>query len=185
MKFLRNLLILSFITCFQSTTFSQSIGFEVENNLPDIEYDETGFIGRIKIKQRIDKTLNKNSIIVLTGDAGIGKTSLILDKCHEYKRNTNLFDEIKQELLKRFYKPIYIPIITIMCCFLITSSRNKINYNKIKRNTFVLTFFLIVFSETTLRYSTSSSISLIIYFMFPLLVFCFAYITFYKMVKNV
>ncbi len=70
-------------------------GFEIENNLPDIEYDETGFIGRIKIKQRIDKTLNKNSIIVLTGDAGIGKTSLILDKCHEYKRNTNLFDEIK------------------------------------------------------------------------------------------
>ena len=70
-------------------------GFEVENNLPEIEYDETGFIGRIKVKQRIDKTLNKNSIIVLTGDAGIGKTSLILDKCNEYKRNTNLFDEIK------------------------------------------------------------------------------------------
>ena len=32
MKFLINLLILSFITCFQSTTFYQSIGFEVEND---------------------------------------------------------------------------------------------------------------------------------------------------------
>ena len=70
-------------------------GFEVDNNLPNIEYDETGFIGRIKIKQRIDKTLNKNSIVVLTGDAGIGKTSLILDKSHEYKRDPELFDEIK------------------------------------------------------------------------------------------
>ena len=103
----------------------------------------------------------------------------------EFKCDKNLYDEIKQELLKRFYKPIYIPIITIMCCFLFTSSRNKINYNKIKRNTFILTFFIIVFSETTLRYSTSSNASLVFYFMFPLLIFSFAYITLYKMVKNV
>ena len=106
-------------------------------------------------------------------------------KSTEFKCEDNLNDEIKQELLKRFYKPIYIPIITIICCFLFTSSRNKINYDKIKRNTFILTFFLLVFSETTLRYSTSSSAYLIFYFIIPLLIFSFAYIIFYKMVKNV
>ncbi len=103
----------------------------------------------------------------------------------EFKCEKNLYDEIKQELLKRFYKPIYIPIITIMCCFLFTSSRNKINYTKIKRNTFILTFFLIVFSETTLRYSTSSNTYLIFYFIIPVFIFCFAYTIFYKIVKNV
>ena len=106
-------------------------------------------------------------------------------KSIEFNCEENLHKEIKQELLKRFYKPIYIPIITIMCCFLLISSRNKINYNKIKRNTFVLTFFLIVFSETTLRYSTSSNVSLIFYLIIPILIFSLAYIIFYRMVKNV
>ena len=103
----------------------------------------------------------------------------------EFKCEKHLSDEIKQELLKRFYKPIYIPIITIMCCFLFTSSRNKINYNKIKRNTFIFTFFLIVFSETSLRYSTSSNLFLIFYFLIPLFIFILAYLTFYRIVKNV
>ena len=103
----------------------------------------------------------------------------------EFKCEKHLSDEIKQELLKRFYKPIYIPIITIMCCFLFTSSRNKINYNKIKRNTFIFTFFLIVFSETSLRYSTSSNLFLIFYFSIPLFIFILAYFTFYRIVKNV
>ncbi len=106
-------------------------------------------------------------------------------KSIEFNCEENLHNEIKQELLKRFHKPIYIPIITIMCCFLLISSRNKINYNKIKRNTFVLTFFLIVFSETTLRYSTSSNVSLIFYLIIPFFIFSLAYIIFYRMVKNV
>ena len=103
----------------------------------------------------------------------------------EFKCEKHLSDEIKQELLKRFYKPIYIPIITILCCFLFTSSRNKMNYNKIKRNTFIFTFFLIVFSETSLRYSTSSNLFLIFYFLIPLFIFILAYLTFYRIVKNV
>ena len=103
----------------------------------------------------------------------------------EFKCEKHLSDEIKQELLKRFYKPIYIPIITILCCFLFTSSRNKMNYNKIKRNTFIFTFFLIVFSETSLRYSTSSNLFLIFYFLIPFFIFVLAYLTFYRIVKNV
>lgn len=70
-------------------------GFEVENNLPKIDYDETGFIGRVEIKRRLVKTINKNSIIVLTGDAGIGKTSVVLDYCHEIKTKDNEFELLR------------------------------------------------------------------------------------------
>ena len=38
-------------------------------------------------------------------------------KFASFRCEKNFLDEIKQELLKRLYKPIYIPIITILCSF--------------------------------------------------------------------
>ena len=67
----------------------------IENNLPLTDHQETGFIRRDKLIKKIDQTLKKNSVIVLTGDAGIGKTSIVLHKCHEIKKELGLYDEIK------------------------------------------------------------------------------------------
>ena len=102
-----------------------------------------------------------------------------------FRCEENLFKEIKQELLKRVYKPIYIPLITILCCFLITTSRNSLNYEKFRKLIFILTFIVLVFSETSLRYSTLSDISMFIYIVFPWVMFIFAYLIFYTRVKNV
>ena len=97
----------------------------------------------------------------------------------------SLHKEIKQELLKRIYKPIYIPLITILCCFLIITSRNNVNYEKFRKIIFLFTFVILVFSETSLRYSTISTISMIIYLVVPWIIFIFAYFIFYNRVKNV
>ena len=97
----------------------------------------------------------------------------------------SLYNDIKQELLKRFYKPLYIPIITILCCFLIINSKNSISYEKNKKIIFILTFMLIVLSETSLRYSTSSNASMMIYLIGPWCIFISSYIYFFKKVKNV
>ena len=67
----------------------------IENNLPLTDHQETGFIRRDKLLKKIDQTLKKNSVIVLSGDAGIGKTSIVLHKCHEIKKDLGLYDEIK------------------------------------------------------------------------------------------
>lgn len=67
----------------------------IENNLPITDHQETGFIRRDKLIKKIDQTLKKNSVIVLTGDAGIGKTSIVLHKCHEIKKEIGEYDEIK------------------------------------------------------------------------------------------
>ena len=67
----------------------------IENNLPNTDHQETGFIRRDKLLKKIDQTLKKNSVIVLTGDAGIGKTSIVLHKCHEIKEHIGLYDEIR------------------------------------------------------------------------------------------
>ena len=96
-----------------------------------------------------------------------------------------MINETKQELLKRFFKPIYILLITILSCFLFTSGRYNPNFNKIKRYLFLIIFFIILISETSLRYATSSNISLIIYFLTPILLFTFFYIFTYLKINNV
>ena len=97
----------------------------------------------------------------------------------------SLKKEIKQETFKRFYKPLYIPIIAILCCFLVIVSKNNVNYEKIKKIIFLLTFFILILSETTLRYSSSSNLFSIIYLSVPWILFSVIYFSFYIRVKNV
>ncbi len=97
----------------------------------------------------------------------------------------NLTKEIKQELLKRLHKPIYIPLISVLCCFLIIYSKNKINYKRNNNYIFFITFIILIISEASLRYSVKSETSLMIYLFIPLFLFIFAYSIFYRMVKNV
>ena len=87
----------------------------------------------------------------------------------------NLNKEINQELFKRFYKPLFIPIIGLLCCFLIIIPKNNFIYNKNKKLIFLFTFFLIVFSEASLRYSAISKISVLFYLILPWLLFALIY----------
>ena len=97
----------------------------------------------------------------------------------------NLMNEINQELFKRFYKPIYIPIVAVICCFLIILPKNNINYNFQLRLTFISGFILLVLSETTLRYSTASFTSTTIYLFIPWILFIITYSILFIKSKNV
>ncbi len=94
------------------------------------------------------------------------------------------YDEIKQELLKRFYKPIYIPLIALICCFLFISGKFNKNYNKLKIYIFLSVLFLIIISETSLRYSTASNILFFLYFFIPFFLFLIFYIFSYFKINN-
>ena len=104
---------------------------------------------------------------------------------NQFKCEDSILNEMKQELLKRLYKPLYIPIISILCCFLIIASKSSTSYEKNKKIIFALTFILLVLSETSLRYSASSNLSMIIYLIGPWVMFVAAYTLFYRRVKNV
>jgi len=114
-------------------------------------------------------------------------------KCYEkggYEQGINfdcdksILNEIKQELLKRIFKPIYIPIITIICCFIMILSNKNINYKNLITKVFVVSFSALIISEATLRYSTSNITSMILYFLIPILIFNISYLKFYRLSKN-
>tara|TARA_B110001452_G_scaffold88380_1_gene72356 strand:+ start:291 stop:1394 length:1104 start_codon:yes stop_codon:yes gene_type:complete len=97
----------------------------------------------------------------------------------------NIEKQLKEELLKRFYKPIYIPVIAIMCCYLFFLSRKKTTFFDSKKKIFLIIFLVLVVSETSLRYSTNSNSSLIIYFLTPLFIMLSAYLIFIRKNKYV
>ena len=104
---------------------------------------------------------------------------------NESNCNFSLIKEINQELLKRYYKPIYIPIIAIICCFLVILPKNNSKYNFNSKLTFLIGFLLLVFSETSLRYSTETFYSTLIYLLMPWLFFIVAYLFLISKCKNV
>ena len=112
------------------------------------------------------------------------------DKSINLKNNffnceNSLVKEIHQELLKRFYKPFYIPIIALVCSFLVMLPKINAKYKKNRKIIFFAGFLLILFSETSLRYSTTSNITMLIYLSLPWLFFILIYLLFYIKIKNV
>jgi lipopolysaccharide export system permease protein len=79
-------------------------------------------------------------------------------------RSDNL-SNILGELYKRFIIPLYIPILILVSLVLILISKEKPSYTKLKLLIFLIGFFIIIFSETTLRFvenNLSDNIKLIL-----------------------
>ena len=82
---------------------------------------------------------------------------------------------IKQELLKRFFKPIYFPLLALITSLLIVRSKENKNYNLFRLSLFVIVFLLMVVSEVLLRYSTYYEMGPIFFILFPILSFLIIY----------
>ena len=56
-----------------------------------------------------------------------------------------------KELHKRFFIPLYVPLLMLIPFLLIISSKENLNYTKIRLLTFLIGLVVIIFSETTIR----------------------------------
>ena len=106
-------------------------------------------------------------------------------KISSFECNDKISNEINQELFKRYYKPLFIPIIAILSCFLLVVPKNSYKYKRHKKIIFLITFFILVLSEASLRYSTLSNFATFLYLVIPIVSFLLIYSFFYRSVKNV
>tara|TARA_B100000035_G_scaffold314978_1_gene333286 strand:+ start:1302 stop:2417 length:1116 start_codon:yes stop_codon:yes gene_type:complete len=113
------------------------------------------------------------------------KKNEVIPENRQFSCKQSIVNEITQELFKRFYKPLYIPIVAILCCFLIITSKNNINYEKNRKIVFLVTFFILILSEASLRYSTSSNSATLLYLAIPWVSFIIIYILLNLRLKNV
>ena len=90
---------------------------------------------------------------------------------------------IKQEFLKRFYKPLYLPLLSLISCLLILKSKENDDFDKFKIFLFIIIFFIIVISELSLRFSTSGQFGMFFFLILPLLIFITIYLSLKAKVK--
>ena len=76
--------------------------------------------------------------------------------------------DIKIEFNKRFGTPIYIPLIALICSFLLSSRRDQKIYEYNKYIFFFISFLILAVSEVIVRYSGTSWTHTIVYYLLPL-----------------
>ena len=80
-----------------------------------------------------------------------------------------------KELYKRLLVPFYIPILMLVPYLLILSSKEKVNYSKLKILTFIVGVIIIIFSEGIIRFVSRELIDNIFIFLAPLIIFLTLY----------
>ena len=97
--------------------------------------------------------------------------------------NVERLKKLNNELYKRFIKPIYIPVLTLICCFLIIFSKEQNNYTFKTIKVFLSVFLILIISETLMRYVSDSFIYLILLMSIPIFFYFIGYFFLIKKVK--
>ncbi len=74
----------------------------------------------------------------------------------DHNCSLNNLNNVFKELYKRFIIPFYIPILILISLILLFYSKENINYTKLRTIVFLIGFFTIIFSETTLKFIEDS-----------------------------
>ena len=151
------------------TNFSFS---ESSINLSDLE---TNVLKTIKVQE--NSTLD---LIKCYENIKLGKLPIVNVKENFRVQNCtqqNIF-VIMKELYKRLIIPIYIPILILISSFLIISSKENVNFGRYKIYIFLLGFFTIIISETSLRYVQLSYSENLILILTPLVLLVSLYLFF-------
>ena len=106
-----------------------------------------------------------------------GKTTLSEHQCR------TRIDDITAELNRRFGMPLYIPIISIIICYLLSSRKESKYYFFQKYIVFITAFTILVFAEIMVRYSGNSALGSIIYYSLPPLLILLNYLNLIRIFK--
>ena len=149
-----------------STNNNRLISFEFDK----IDYDLSKFQSRtIKIAKM--QELPSRKII---------ECSISLMKGISYRERMFLCDpgslkNINQEIYKRFIKPMFFPLLTLICCFLLTFSRIDNNFSFRIIKVFLYVFLVLVFSEILMRYIETSQLLFITVIILPFIIYFLIY----------
>ena len=88
-----------------------------------------------------------------------------------------------KNILKEFYKriivPLYIPVLMMLPFILITSSKENINYIKIRIFTFLFGLSTVIISETTIKFISEKFILNFGIIIIPIILFIIFYLAFF------
>jgi len=91
------------------------------------------------------------------------RSTLWLFKNYKLTKSKDMLEEIN----KRIIKPLFIPFIAFLCCFLLYTNNEKINLTKLKIFIFSLSTLLIIFVEILIGISGKNYLLQIFFYILP------------------
>ena len=126
----------------------------------------------------VKKTQEHTTLELIECIINLTDTSIInKDKIKKKIRNceANNLDNIVAEMYKRLGIPLFLPALMLIALLLIIYSKEKVNYSRYRTNIFLIGFFLIIFSESTIKFINESFFNNLVIFLIPIFTIIFLY----------
>ena len=155
-----------------------STSFMFEN----FQFNLSKFTTKSTITPKIQETSTQNLVKCYLNVSY--ETKYIIDQKKITGCDQGYLKNIRQELLKRFYLPLYIPLIALIAGLLILKSKEQRKFNNYKVLIFLIGFLTIFISEISIKYSSNSELYSYIFFLLPLIFYFFTYFFYFKKNNN-
>ncbi len=149
------------------------------------DFNLNSFNTDVVIDDKIQETKTKNHVVCLKK---YFKKDLTFDTKQKNYINHNCskdtLDNLFQELYKRIIVPLYIPILILTSSFLIIFTKENKFYQKLRYIIFGTGIFLIILSETMLRFVTDNFLLNLNILFIPIGIFLVLYVSFTIFIKK-
>ena len=146
-----------------------------------IKFEKTSlFLSGIATKSISEPKMQETSTKLILDCITNKNFSVKMHNCNQSKRS---FMDTKIEINKRFGMPIFIPLISLICCFLLSSRRDSKAYTYFKYIYFFIGFIILTFAEITVRYSGLSWEHTLAYYVAPIIMIPLIYFALIKKFK--
>ena len=132
-----------------------------EINEPKNQVSKTGTIKQFKFQET--SSINLVNCII--------NPSAIIINCNE-----NVNSEIITVLNRRFFLPFYLPVVALICSFLLIKAQSKKNYFLNKYSIFVLGFLVLIYSELIIRFTGISKVIATLFVISPFILIPIIYL---------
>ena len=108
----------------------------------------------------------------------------ILEENYYLRCGPDFYNEVIEEFLKRIYLPIYIPVIALIACFLISKSKENYYYSKLKILVFISGILLLLLSQVSIGFAHINKLSFIVFLIIPFLIYLITFNFFTSQIKE-
>ena len=151
--------------------------FRFEN----FEFNLSKFASKTTVIPKIQENSSANIIKCFLNNVNGKQKYLINEK--ELVCSIDSYKDITQEIFKRFFLPLYVPVICLISCLLLINNKFNKYYNLNRIIIFMFGFFVIFFSEVIVKYSGDGFNNDFIIITIPIVLFLTLYLFLLKKIN--
>ena len=153
----------------------------LEGKVTNFSFKKTNFdLSKYSTKTTTYRKIQEVDILVLINCLKNLYLKTNYTEVEDFVCNNESLKNIKQETLKRIFKPFYIPVICLIASLLIFASKDSYAYSRVKIILFLLGIIALIASEISVRYSGLDNTKSLIFIGIPLMMIFIIYSIIFK-----